>query len=305
MFTCNNVSAPATPQQPGARTSDSPAAGGELGKRVQTEAPSTENKGAKKSKSDGESPQDVLVGSSAGAGDRAGGRADDDAVVDPFTPEERRQFESYLTKPNVFCGYHTSVLNKTTEIISRLEELYHTVTAMHTLEDCFANVELLETFTKLEEQVGRLYKHLHFASECSLEKFWHTEEYTLLRNNIKRGNSQITNQGQRDRLTSEHVHAHCNAQCLLFLWHLMEQSHVDSSGSRILVVDVNGEPIEDQNFRTKFEQLLLKICWSTGELFVFPTSTNDMAKVLGGCLKCLKAQATVKFMAHAMKFNQA
>lgn len=69
MFTSNNVSAPATPQQPGARTSDSPAAGGELGKRVQTEAPSTENRGAKQSKSDGKSPQDAPAGVSAGAGD--------------------------------------------------------------------------------------------------------------------------------------------------------------------------------------------------------------------------------------------
>lgn len=303
MFTSNNVSAPATPQQPGARTSDSPAAGGELGKRVQTEAPSTENKGAKQSKSDGKSPQDVLVGSSAGAGDRAGGRADDDAVVDRFTTEERRQFESYLTEPNVFCGYHTSVLEKTTEIISRFDELYHTVTAMNTLEDCFANVELIETFTKLAEHVGQLYKHLDFASKCSLTQFWQTHEYILLCNNIRRENSHITNQGKRDRLTSERVHAHCNAQCLLFLLDLMEQSHVDSSGSRILVVDVNGEPIEDPNFRTKFEQLLLKIYSSGGDFFELPTCTNDMAIVLRECLKCLKTQATNRFMVHNMRFN--
>jgi hypothetical protein len=71
MFTSNNVSAPATPQQPGARASDSPAAGGEPGKRVQTEALSTENRSAKQSKSEGKSPHDAPAGVSVGAGDDA------------------------------------------------------------------------------------------------------------------------------------------------------------------------------------------------------------------------------------------
>lgn len=72
----NNVFRRAASPEPAARGSDRVAAGGELEKRKQTEPPSTGNRSAKQSKSDGKSPKDASAGVPPGAGDDAVPHAD-------------------------------------------------------------------------------------------------------------------------------------------------------------------------------------------------------------------------------------
>jgi len=303
MSASNDVSVPAASPEPGALASDRTAAGGESKRPIETTTEFSGASSAKRFKSNNENPNDVLGGSSAGAGDRAGGSADHGTVVDHFTREERLQFESDLTQSNLVCGYRTSVIKKAMSVILDLEQLYHRIIGLEKIEDCFENVELPGTFTELTQDVDRLWKHLDFASTHSLNKLRHTDAHRALWEKLECENSDITHQGQRDRKISECVSAHYDAKCLRFLWDLMEQSHVDPSGDSILVVDVNGELIEDPNFRTKFEHLLLKISYSMGEFFDLPTSTNDMFRVLNGCLQCLKKQAINRFMVHGLRFN--
>lgn len=298
----NNFSAAAASQEPCAPASNSTAEGGKSRKLAQQVIESADTTSRKRFKSDTNSPQQVLVGSSAGALDRDGGSADDE-VATPFTNEQTKQFQVQLTKHTVACGFRTSVLAKATTMISNLDQLYYTVVELNDEKDCDQNVELLETFTKLEKDTEQLCKHLRFAFECSFDQLKHSEKYLSLRDTIQRENSEIKDREQLDGLTSELIRRHANTQCLLFLWHLMEELHVDSSGSSILVLDVNGELIEDPNFRTKFEQLLLKIYWSTETFFELPTSTEDMANVLYGCLQCLRKQATNRFRVHGLSFK--